>query len=355
MLAALLLAKRPLAPSVEVITLVPGGEVSDRLQGAGIRVTDLGCRLGRPEVRPIFELARIIRSERPHVVQSWMYHADLVATLGLYLSGRRKATRLFWGIRCSDMDLRRYRWTLRLAVRVNAGLSRTPDAIVANSYCGRAYHQRLGYSPRRFEVIHNGIDVTVFHPDSSARSAVRAELGVDEGVDLVALVARVDPMKDHACFLEALARLPGVQALLVGKGTEGLEARAGVHRLGIRSDVSTLLAACDLVVSSSAYGEGFPNTVAEGMACGVPAVVTDVGDAARIVGETGLVVPPRDPTALASAIGSLLAEPPGVRRQRAGRARERILRHYSLAAAVSAFDAMHSALPSGRRREPCPD
>lgn len=342
MLASLVLSKRPEAPVTHVVSLVPGGEIFDRLRSAGVPVTELGCTLGRPAVRPILRLARLMKTERPDVIQSWMYHADFTATLALLLSGQRRTTRFFWGVRCSDMDLRRYRWPLRLAVRLNAKLSRVPDGIIANSYAGRAYHDRLGYKPRRFDVIPNGIDLTVFHSDESARAAVRAELGIDAAAPLVALIARVDPMKDHACFLQALSHLPTVQALLVGKGTEGLAPRPGVHRLGVRSDVSKLLAAADLVVSSSAYGEGFPNSVAEGMACGVPAVVTDVGDAARIVGDTGLVVPRKDPVALASAMKTLLGEPVEQKGRRARRARERVEHHYSLAAAVEAFGAIHS-------------
>jgi glycosyltransferase involved in cell wall biosynthesis len=111
--------------------------------------------------------------------------------------------------------------------------------------------------------------------------------------------------------------------------------------LGRRDDVPELLAACDVTVSSSAFGEGFPNVVAEGMACGTPVAATDAGDAARIVDGAGLIVPPRDPSALAEAIRTLLQEPPEKRADRSRLARRRIEERFSLARAVSAFDALH--------------
>ena len=140
------------------------------------------------------------------------------------------------------------------------------------------------------------------------------------------------------------------QILAAGAGTETLPERPGLLRLGRRADVPRLYAACDLVVSSSAFGEGFSNALAEGMAAGLPAVATDVGDARRIVGETGRTVPPRDPEALARAVRDLLALPPDDRAAVAADARRRIVTHFSLDRSVAAFDALHRGEdpPAGR-------
>jgi glycosyltransferase involved in cell wall biosynthesis len=341
MLASLVLAKRPEAMPARVVSLLPGGRIYEKLRAAGIPVTDLGMTRGMPSITAVVKLARLIREERPAVIQGWTYHGDLLATLALLLSGRRRHTRLYWGVRCSDMDLSQYGQPLRIAVRTCALLSRIPDAIVANSVRGRDYHRAIGYRPGRFEVIANGIDTAKFHPDAAARARMRAEFGIGAEEPVLAMIARVDPMKDHGTFLLALERLPSVKALAIGLRTEALPIRPALHRLGLRDDVQELLAACDVVVSSSAYGEGFPNALAEGMACGLPAVATDVGDARRIVGDTGLVVPPRDPAALAEAIQILLREPPEKRAERGRQARRRIEEHFSLARAVAAFDALY--------------
>ena len=161
---------------------------------------------------------------------------------------------------------------------------------------------------------------------------------------MIAHVARVDPMKDHATFLAALDRLPDVEALLIGTGTESLPSRPGVHNLGRRTDVPRLLAACDLFVSSSAFGEGFSNAIADAMACGLPVVATDVGDARMIVGETGLIVPPGDVEALVRAVCVLLSETPTQRAARGLAARARIEGEFSIRRCQTAYDDLYESL-----------
>ncbi len=338
MLAALVTARRPEAPEQSVASLIDGGALRARLEGAGIRVRSLGMARGRASPEAMWRLARILRAERPDCVQGWMYHADLVATAAWLIAGRRQGVRLFWGVRCSDMDPHSYGRRLRLVIAASARLSRLPDAVVANAESGRRHHLRLGYRPRRFVVIPNGIDTDRFRPDPHARRAIRAELGIDAETPVLAHVARVDAMKDHATLLAALEALPGVAVLAVGTGTEGLPARPRLFRLGPRSEMPAIYAASDLVVSTSAFGEGFSNVLAEGMASGLPAVATDVGDAAEIVGECGRIVPPRDPAALAAAVTQVLK---GEHRAVGVQARLRIAGRYALAGSVAAFDALH--------------
>jgi glycosyltransferase involved in cell wall biosynthesis len=273
-----------------------------------------------------------------------MYHGDLVALIALGMSRRRKRTHLIWSIRCSDMDLRLYRPALRLVVKACTALSRWPDVITANSAAGLKSHLDLGYRPRRAEILVNGIEVDRFTPDPAARVSLRKQLGISDDAFVLAHVARVDPMKDHEGFLAALTELPDMRALLVGAGTEHLPDSPNVLRLGRRDDVSRLFAAADIVVSSSAFGEGFSNVLAEGMACGLPAVATDVGDARSIVGDTGLIVPPRDPRALAAAIGTLAREPSAVRAQRGARARARIVANFAMSQAIKRYAELYESL-----------
>lgn len=337
MLASLLLDGAE--TDAHVVSLIPGGAVAERLLAAGIPVSDMGMRRNRLGPPGIFRLARLIREMRPDVIQGWMYHADLAATMALTLSGRRQDTVLAWGVRCSDMDTRKYSWKLRLVIALCARLSHYPDVVVFNSEAGAAVHRALGYRPLRAEVIDNGIDTGRFHPDAAARAAVRAELHIPGDRPVLAHVARVDPMKDHDCFLAALEKLPDVTALAVGEGTEKLPDRPGLIRLGRRDDVARLLAACDVMISSSAFGEGFSNAIAEGMAVGLPAAATDVGDTRRIVGDTGRVVPPRDPDALAKAIRELIALGP---EGRAGLgARARIEREFPLSRPKAEFSKLY--------------
>lgn len=340
-LAALVATPRTARPEQRVVSLTAPGAVAERVTAAGVPVDSLDMRRGLPDPRALRRLARLMGTWAPDAIQSWMYHADLVTTLAWLLCGRRRRTRLFWGVRCSDMDTRHYGARLRLTIRLCAGLSGLPEAVIANSEAGQRVHTALGYRPRRFLVIPNGVDTERFRPDAEARAAVRAELGIDAATPLLAHVARADPMKDHATLFAAMDRLPGVEVLAVGVGTEDLLARRGLHRLGRCADMPRLYAACDLAVSTSAFGEGFSNAIAEGMAAGLPAVATDVGDARIIVGASGRIVPPRDPAALAAAVADLLALPASERAALGYDGRKHVAAKFSLARAALAFDAVH--------------
>jgi glycosyltransferase involved in cell wall biosynthesis len=348
MLAAL--AASTAMPGVEhrVVSLKSGGPYVKRLRAAGVPVDELGFRSTIPSPRGFRRLITLIRDAQPDIVQGWLYHGDLAALLALALSGRRRSTRLIWSIRCSDMDWRRYGWRLRAAVRLWTMLSSWPDIIVANSEAGLASHVARGCRPRRTAIIPNGIDLARFGENVASRSQLRRSLSIPEDAPLIAHVARVDPMKDHRTMLAALGLLPGVHCLAIGAGTESLPTTPNLHLLGSRSDLPLLLSAADLIVSSSEFGEGFSNALAEGMAAALPAVATDVGAARDIIGDTGIVVPPRDPGSLAAAIATLLAEDAPQRHGRGERARRRIGERFSLAQNAAAFAKLYRDLASSR-------
>lgn len=342
MLANLCIASLRAGGSPVVVALCPGGSQYERLREAGVPVSNLGMKRGMPSIVGLTRLARLLHSEKAEVVQSWMYHADLYAMLALWLSGRRRLTRLYWGVRCSDMDLRRYGIILRLTVRLCALLSRSTDGIVVNSRAGAHIHRRLGYPARRMTVIDNGFDTEKFRPDAEQRRAMRRALGLADNAFVVGCVARLDDMKDFPTLGAALDCLDGVTCIAVGKDTEAVADAKGMIALGERSDVPRLLNGFDLLVSSSAFGEGFSNAIGEAMATGVPVVATDVGDARRILGDAGRIVPPRNPRALARAVSDLRNDPET--RQAMGRAaRRRIEQHFSLRHSLEAFETLYGA------------
>jgi glycosyltransferase involved in cell wall biosynthesis len=347
MLTRLATAKPGVADEITVVSLLPAEAHVERLRAAGVTVVELNFDRAAGVASGLLKLARLIAERRPDIVQGWMYHGDLAALVALVMSGRRKQTRLVWGIRCSALDLRHYGgFGLRLVVKACTLLSGWPDLVTANSAVGLKSHLAIGYRPRRAEVVANGIDVDAFRPDAAARRAVRLDLGISENTIVLAHVARVDAMKDHATFLAAMAQLPDVSALLVGAGTENLPGAHNVIRLGRRQDAARLFAAADFVVSSSRFGEGFSNVLGEGMACGLPAIATEVGDAKLIVGDTGVVVPPEDPVALAAGIRALAGESAAARAERGTRARARIVENFALAGAVERNVQLYASLAS---------
>jgi len=345
-----------------VVTLWEGGALAGQIEAAGIPVRSLSMARGRPDPRGVMALVRLLREERPDVLQTWMYHANLLGTFGARLACVR---RLAWNVRTSDFVGPDPSHQTRLASRLCAVLTRTPlvpEVVVANARSGVSAHAAQGYRPRRWEVIPNGFDLGRFKPDTEARAGIRRELGLASNTPLVGHLARLDPMKDHATFFKAastvVAGLPGTHFLLAGGGVDACsrqlralvadaQLNGFVHLLGERKDVPSLLAALDVFVSSSAYGEGFSNVIGEAMACGVPCVVTDVGDSAAIVGGAGSVVPPGDPGALASAVSKLLRLMPEERRTIGGAAREQVRERYSLAAVVRRYEELYESLAVG--------
>lgn len=310
------------------------------LQDRGVEVLSLGVDSALSAPAGVIALARLIRRRQPGVVACWMYHANLFGLLALLVSGRRRRTRLVWGIRCSDMDFRTMLPLTRLAARIGAWLSRLPDALIVNSHAGAAVHRLLGYVTAPTLVVPNGFDTESFTPDEAARRRIRGELGIPDEAVVVGMVARDDPMKNYPAFLAAARALPELQFVAVGAGTAALPGPPNFRGLGARSDVPAVLNAFDIFALTSAYGEGTSNAVGEAMACGLPVVATDVGDAAHLLGEeAGTIVPPRDQSRLVAAIAAF-ARDPAARRAAGERARARVESVYSMARNAAAFRAI---------------
>jgi glycosyltransferase involved in cell wall biosynthesis len=320
-----------------VVTLTGRGPHADHLERAGIPVTSVDLRRLLRWLPDILRILCLVRRVRPDVIQGWMYHGDLVAALVHRLVPGRAKRRLFWGVRASNMDDARYARLIRWCAR----LSRWPDAVIANSAAGLDFHTARGYRPRRSELISNGIDTERFRPDPVARAQMRREWGMSEDRCVAIHVARVDAMKDHETALKAAGRVPDVTIVMVGEGTNTLKSLDNILPLGMRRDVDRLYPAADVVLSTSAFGEGFSNALAEGMSSGLVPIATDVGDARMIVGNAGVVVPPRDPAGLAAALRAEAASPAAERRERGLRARQRIVDNFTLARAVDSFARLY--------------
>jgi glycosyltransferase involved in cell wall biosynthesis len=240
---------------------------------------------------------------------------------------------------------------------MSALLSRRPRAIIYNSHLGARQHEALGFAKEKRHIIDNGFDTDLFKPNRDARLKIRAQLGIADDVPLIGCVARLHPMKDHANFLRAAHKVIGVRPetifVLVGRNTETTELVKvicelgldnNVRALGERSDIPAIMAALDILVLPSAWGEAFPNVVGEAMACGIPCIATDVGDSGRIVGDTGIVVPSRDSDALAQGMLSLLRRPD--RKALGDRARKRIVSEFSLGAMIRNYSDLYAAIMS---------
>jgi len=348
-----------------VVSLGDEGTIGPRIAALGVPVHCLGLRRNAPNPFRALSILPLARRIDPQLIQGWMYHGNLMASMAA-LALRRSARRnvpgqkplVLWNIRQTIYDLRRERWLTAKLIREGARLSSGPAAIIYNSQTSASQHEELGYRAEKRVVIPNGFDCQVLRPDEAARKAVREELGITDDTVLVGLVARYHPMKDHVAFIKAAARVaqshPQTMFVLAGAGVSSKQPELAeaiqqnklgdrVILLGERPDIPRLNNAFDIACSAS-WNEAFSNSIGEAMACGVPCAVTDVGDSAYIVADSGFVAPPCAPEALANAIGRLVEIGQSGRQQLGVKARQRIETEFSLPAIVQRYEDLYLAI-----------
>lgn len=332
------------------VSLTDIGPLGVSLSNAGVEVQALGVRSPVGLLMAVWRLRKLIRKFKPDVVQTWMPHGDLIGGLAARLEGVRNVV---WGIRATTMVGASL--ATRVIRRLCAVLSHIiPTHIVSAAQASQRAHIALGYDAARMSVIPNGFDVLRFKPDSLARQLLRKEWCLDDNQVLIGHVGRWDAAKDHLGFIKAAGGLANeieacrfiMLGLNIDENNENLIQAIRDTRcperfllLGERSDVPSCLAAIDIFCLSSKT-EGFPNVVGEAMACGVPCVVTDVGDASLIVGDTGWVVPKENTPALTDALCAATLMPSTERQALGLQARERILSEFSMNRSVERFSAL---------------
>jgi glycosyltransferase involved in cell wall biosynthesis len=336
-----------------VIALGPMGIMGERIRALGIPIYTLDMRPDLPSPLALFRLIRGLRQYQPDIIQTWMYHADLMGTIA---SRWVPDAVLCWNIRTASPAIVK-RLTRVAIMRPCTWLSGYPDAIITNTILGQQLHVAWGYRDSNWRVIYNGFELGDWYPDLAAGVDVRRELGIPAEHRVIGMVARNHPMKNYAGFIRAALHLlehrSNVHFIGVGPGVtfDNPDLRALIptnlddhfHLLGERQDVRRLVNAFDIATLTS-HSEGLPNAIGEAMACGVSCVVTDAGDSAHLVGDTGIVVPIDDPAALIAGWGHLLDLPQDERRRLGLVARARIESHFAIDVIVSQYEALYNEL-----------
>lgn len=336
-----------------VVSLTTNGPTGKKIELCGIPVHSLEVKGVWSLTRCFRQMREIIESFQPDILHCYMYHANLI---GMFLPCQAKKVCSLW---CTDMDMSQYRFSSKFVRKMGGVFSHRPDLWIANSHAGRRFHETIGYQSPHWKVISTGIDTDLFRPDKKSRERIRHSLGIPTDAFVIGLIARFDPMKDHTCFFRAaelLAELfPQTHFILAGKNVSDanpmickmlreLRNRPLLHLLGESDDVPAITSALDIATSSSCWGEGSSNTVGEAMSCGVPCVVTDVGDSREIVGHNGITIPPNDPRALAEAWKSIILLSPTDRESMGQRSRERVVEHYNIKKVVADYQMIYQQL-----------
>lgn len=339
-----------------VVCLLDQGTIGPELRKLDVPVQALGMRAGVPTIGDLLKLRRICKNVHPDIVQGWMYHGNLAATSVRLFAHTKPA--LVWNIRQTLYDLQREKRATQWVIKANRLSSKRPATILYNSRLSRRQHENLGFCSAVSQVIPNGIAVDQFRPSAALRQSARAELEIPQESLLVGHIARLHPMKDHSLFVDAAVSIarshPDVRFLMCGLGVTSSNShltaaipdsmRDRFYLLGERSDVPMLMGALDLFCLSSAWGEGFPNVLGEAMASGLPCVTTDVGDSGAIIGDTGVVVPTADRTAMIAGLTYILSRSGDERLELGADARRRIQNNYTLSAIVGQYAALYERL-----------
>ena len=348
------LLKSTYRDDASVLSMMMPGPLGRMLGELGIEVRTLGMAAGGvPSIGNLLDLRRTVREVDPLLVQGWMYHGNLAALAATHTYRRPRP--VIWGMHHTITKLENEKPMTRAVIRLSARLSKRVNAIIYCSKQSAKDHERLGFARDKTVVIPNGVNCDRFKPDREAGAKIRKEFGISDDRRIIGFVARFHPMKDHRNLIRAAKRLieqsNSIHVALIGSGNEAQEAalkafidECGIAErvtlMGLREDLPSITPGFDVFCLPSAWGEAFPLVVCKSMASGVPCVVTDVGDAAWIVGNTGLVVPTENSDALAGALQTLLDLDDEALRQRGSAARQRIMDEFPLSKMVEAYQAL---------------
>jgi glycosyltransferase involved in cell wall biosynthesis len=329
--------------SPTVISLIDGGVFIGRFYDLDIPVKTLGMKPGVYNPIILLKLRQMLREIQPDIIQGWMYHANLAAQLSNFLALGKAP--VFWSIHHSVDSLKAEKLPLAATIKLTALLSSKVEKVIFSAEKGQKQHIQLGYDPTNGAAIGDNFDLAKYKPASNPQFNLRSSLGLPEDSILIGSVARYHPMKDHANLIEGAAILiandPKVHFVLVGPNVDqqnpALSAQIAklgiadqVHLLGERQDIPDVMTSFDIFTTSSAYGESFPNVLGEAMSCQIPCVATDIGDSRTVIGDTGVVVPPKNPQALADAWQKLIILGQEKRQDLGKQARQRIQDNFNL-------------------------
>lgn len=336
-----------------VISLTDCGPIGSRIKALGVPVYSVGISKNLLLPIRLCRFIKLVGKLQPNLIQGWIYHANLAALFASWFITYKVP--VVWNVRHTPYKLKDEKRLTAFLIRLSAILSPRPTMILYNSYASVCQHKLLGFYNKHQEVIPNGFDCNYFKPSEDARLKLRNSFGLNHKTFLIGLIARYHPMKDHMTFIRAAGRLvaqyPDVHFILAGRGIDEANSiltktiqevniMRSIHLLGECSNMSEIIAALDISTNTS-WSESFPNVVGESMACSVPCIVTDIGDSAIMVGDTGIVLPPKNIDELVKAWIKLIKIGSEGRKQLGQKARERIVNNFSLLKIIHNYEEVY--------------
>ncbi len=340
-----------------VVSLTNQGKYGPLLKEKKIEVYNIDFKKNIQIFFRFIKLIKLLYKLKPDFVQTWMYHSDLIGGLASRIAGFKK---VIWGIRCSNLDYRHINPSTVLIINLCAFLSYfIPLKIVSCSFKAKKIHEKSGYCSKKFVVIPNGFNLQNLKINEEKRINFREKLNLNQDCFLTGMVARFDKQKDHKSLLKSISEakkyLKNIKCVLVGKNIdkhnqkllnwiEFYNLKNHIVLLGSRRDINVIMNGLDIHILSSAYGEGFPNVLAESMACGTPCIASKVGDSEYILGNTGWLVKPHDYKSIAEKILIAANESTKKRMERSFSARRHIEKNFSINKMINNFNNLYSEI-----------
>ena len=315
-----------------VISLMSEGYYGPLLKEKKIFLSCLNMNRGQINIRSIIKLYQVLKKTKPDIIQGWMYHGNLAALLGTFITNKK--TKLSWNIRLSLETYPEMKFKTRLAIKLGAMFSKKADSIIYNSTRSLNQHRQFGFSNNNDCYIPNGFDNEKWKPNKNLKYKVKKSLGIPNDVRVIGYVGRGDEQKDLPKLFRVFNTIkknhPNVILIAVGKNLEKYALNFDrIIFLGERSDVHEIMASFDILCLTS-KAEGFPNVIGEAMLSGLPCTSTDVGDTKNIIGKTGWIVPTNSTTLFAKYLDSLLKMPLKEIKKYGKSARKLIIKNYDI-------------------------
>lgn len=339
-----------------IISLTDEGTLGAKLKSQGVEVFCLGLKNVFFLPLVFIKLVKILKKNQIEIVQTWMYHADIIGGLAAKLSGVKK---IIWGIRTTKLDFG-VSTSTRLISKINSKLSYfIPDKIICAANASLIEHVNRGYNKALMRVVPNGFELDRFHPElNGSRNEIRSKLGISKKDIVIGSVGRFNPDKDFDNLFRASELLKSKNLCFILVGKDLLASNKDIslpqnshywHLLGEQANIGHLMAAMDIFVLHSRT-EGFPNVLGEAMAMGLSCVSTDVGDASLMLGDCGVIVNKEDSQALAKGLDELVDYTVDQRKELGLKARARVEAHYSMESVTLQFKNIYTDLLENRGR-----
>jgi glycosyltransferase involved in cell wall biosynthesis len=336
-----------------VISMTDKGFFGEKIKNKGIKLYTLNMKHSKHIFKSLFKLLKIVKKEKPDILQTWMYHADI---FGVVVKIFFPKIKLFWNIRHSKLIKGVDKNSTIFIAKLCALFSNITKYIICGSNAAKTTHISMGYTPKKMEVIQNGFNLASYKPRVESNKIIKNELNIPDEGFVIGHVGRFHPIKNHRLLIEAFIELSkkhkNLYLILAGRNVDlnntelnriisKSKVSENIFLLGQQEDIMKIMHSMDVFVLPS-LSEGFPNVLGEAMACGISCIASDVGDCREIIGNTGIMLNSIDKDELKKSIEKFILFDANTRRKMSVLSRERIENNFNIVNKINEYEILYN-------------